>query len=224
MPSIHTHYRVIGDHPAAGPLAGLMTQPIRGDQIIHVDIATILSNREKRHHSPVVAIRDLAAIDEATIARGLYWNAPSRFVHHEFSSVCRGVQNWIETDGSLRCSMDGQPDHIVLGPGLEVGPLVQPIFGRFVIHVAAPVLIRNRQEGRRDPVIAVRSAETNWAEDVIFCRRVEWNGPSRMVHRPPTPIPGTNGRGVAFVETDSPLTLYTDDAEPIVLYNWEKTS
>jgi hypothetical protein len=37
--------------------------------------------------------------------------------------------------------------------------------------------------------------------------------PTRMVHRPTTPVPGTNGRGVSFVETDADLTLYVDAGE-----------
>ena len=92
---LKTHYRVVGDHPA-DPLAGLMRTPIRGDRLIHVDVATILSNRERRQHSPVVQLRELSEMSQASTMRGLYWNAPCRFVHHEHMRIeGTNVQNWI---------------------------------------------------------------------------------------------------------------------------------
>jgi len=196
-----------------------MAEPVRGDFLIHVDIAAILSNREKGEHRPVTVTRRLSDLAVPHIARELAWDGPSRFVHHEFMKIeGTSVQNWIETDAPVTCWRDS--DGIVVmtpKPGIVAPPMTRPILGAFVIHVAAPVLMKNRAEGRKDPVIAVRRAHTNWADDVIFARKVEWNGPSRMVHRPTTPVPGTNGRGVSFVETDADLTLYLDGAEPMVL-------
>lgn len=194
-------------------------RPIRGDMLIHVDIATILANRQAGEHRPVTVTRRLAEIGTPHVARELAWDGPSRFVHHEFMKIeGTDIQNWVETDSPITCWRDDE-GLVVMSPrpGESPDPMMQPILGGFVIHIAAPVLIRNRKEGRNDPVIAVRKAFTNWASDVVFARKVEWSGPTRMVHRPSTPVPGTEGRGVAFIETDADLTLFIDNAPPMRL-------
>lgn len=216
----HIDTNVIGT-PAAWGENKLMP-PIRGEFLIHVDIQTIMRNREKNQHEPVILVRKLDDIDNPIVVRELMWSGPSRFVHHDFMRIPgTQVQNWVETDGPLTalCDYDGvatlAPSHV----GLVPKPMTQRIRGKFIIHVAAPVLMRNRQEGRDDPVIAVRLA-FDWENSVMFCRKVEWTGPTRMVHRPTTPIPGTNGRGISFIETDSPLVIFNDDHAPTVLYDF----
>lgn len=195
---------------------------VRGNCLIHVDVPTIMSNRSNNRHEPVIVARRLASIGTAERFRELAWDGPSRFVHHHFQRIeGTDIQNWVETDAPLTVwKPDGTIDVLNPIPGTVMGDMramTKPILGAFVIHIAAPVLAKNRKEGRNDPVIAVRMAHSNWATDVMFARKVEWNGPSRMVHRPSTPIPGTEGRGVSFVETDADVTVYLDHEEPIVL-------
>ncbi|WP_298962344.1 hypothetical protein [uncultured Methylobacterium sp.] len=209
----------IGASSGSTPTSSGLVLPVRGEFLIHVDVETILANREKGEHKPVTVTRRLSDLGTPHVARELAWNGPSRFVHHEFMKIeGTKIQNWIETDVPVTCWRDGQGIEVMAPkPGVTAGPMTLPILGGFVIHVAAPVLMKNRAEGRNDPVIAVRRAHNDWATDVIFARKVEWSGPTRMVHRPTTPVPGTNGRGVSFVETDADLTLYVDGAEPMVL-------
>jgi hypothetical protein len=197
---------------------------VRGNFLIHVDVPTIMSNRAAAKHDPVIVARKLNDISKPELFRELAWDGPSRFVHHHFQRIeGTDIQNWIETDAPLTCWRDGEAVRTMdaVSPAsrqhTSLRPMTLPILGGFVIHIAAPVLMRNRKEGRNDPVIAVRKAYTNWATDIVFARRVEWNGPTRMVHRPSTPIPGTEGRGVSFVETDADVTVYLDDQEPMVL-------
>lgn len=192
--------------------------PVRGEFLIHVDVPTIMSNRSNGEHKPVTVTRRLSDPTAAHLARELAWDGPTRFVHHEFMKLeGTDIQNWVETDAPVTCWRDTGLEVMTPKPDMVVNPMTKPILGAFVIHIAAPVLMKNRAEGRNDPVIAVRQAYTNWATDVHFARRVEWSGPTRMVHRPTTPVPGTNGRGVAFLETDSELTLFMDGREPLVL-------
>jgi hypothetical protein len=195
---------------------------VRGNCLIHVDVPTIMSNRSNNRHEPVIVARRLSDIGTVERFRELAWDGPSRFVHHHFQRIeGTDIQNWVETDAPLTAwKPDGEIDVLNPIPGTvldDMRAMTKPILGAFVIHIAAPVLAKNRKEGRNDPVIAVRRAHTNWATDVVFARKVEWNGPSRMVHRPSTPIPGTEGRGVSFVETDADVTVYLDNQEPIVL-------
>lgn len=212
---------VIGEQLRDARPEDIMSYPIRGDFLIHVDVATILHNRAQNDHKPVAAVRHIATPEHAEVVRELAWNSPSRFVHHDHQKIPgTEIQNWIETDGDLTALRDFE-GMSVFSTSVMPRPTTARIRGKWVIHIAAPVLIRNRKEGRNDPVIAVRSVETNWATDVIFCRKVEWDGPTRMVHRPTTPIPGTDGRGVCFVETDADLTLYFDQPEPRILRNFE---
>jgi hypothetical protein len=204
--------------------AKIMSEPIRGDFVIHVDVKAILENRELGAHEPVIAVRQIGNLTEHEMVRALAWDGPTRFVHHDHMTIPgTNVQNWVETDEVLTAWQDRRGMSVMLPRPSWGGyrPMTDNIRGKWVIHVAAPVLMRNRKEGRDDPVIAVRSAETDWATDVVFCRRVEWRGPTRMVHRPTTPIPGTDGRGVCFVETDAPLTLYRDGEAPIVMEKYQ---
>jgi len=218
-------YDVRGLDLASGiePLSGLMTDPIRGDFLIHVDVKTILANREAKKHDQVVMIRDLNDMDNPVVARELAWDGPSRFVHYDFQKIPgTEIQNWVETDAPLTCRKDGEPTTVLCRDGeVRKSMMSKHIQGKWVIHIQAPILINNRKTGRNDPVIAVRSVATDWANDVIFCRHVEWNGPTRMIHRPTTPVPGTAGRGVSYIETDAVLTVYIDEQPPIILYNWD---
>jgi hypothetical protein len=203
--------RIVTGNPA-------VIMPVRGEFLIHVDVPTIMSNRANGEHKPVTVTRRLAEPTLPHLARELAWDGPTRFVHHEFMKLeGTDIQNWVETDSPVTCWRDTGLEVMTPKEGQVVNPMTKPILGAFVIHIAAPVLMKNRAEGRNDPVIAVRQAYTNWATDVHFARRVEWSGPTRMVHRPTTPVPGTNGRGVAFIETDAELTLFMDDREPLVL-------
>jgi hypothetical protein len=198
--------------------ASAVIMPVRGEFLIHVDVPTIMSNRSNAEHKAVTVTRRLSDPTAAHLARELAWDGPTRFVHHEFMKIeGTDIQNWVETDSPVTCWRDTGLEVMTPKPDMVVNPMTKPILGAFVIHIAAPVLMKNRAEGRNDPVIAVRQAYTNWATDVHFARRVEWSGPTRMVHRPTTPVPGTNGRGVAFLETDAELTLFMDDREPMVL-------
>lgn len=209
---------VTPEQPTLPVLSAPTILPVRGDFLIHVDIATILANREKGEHKPVAITRRLSDVGNPHVARELAWDGPSRFVHHEFMKIeGTEIQNWIETDVPVTCWRENGVEVMTAKPGAKAPPMTAHILGAFVIHIAAPVLIKNRQEGRNDPVIAVRRAHSNWATDVVFARRVEWTGPTRMVHRPSTPVPGTNGRGVAFVETDADVICHIDNAEPLVL-------
>jgi hypothetical protein len=199
------------------------TGAVRGNFLIHVDVPTIMSNRAAAKHDPVIVARRLNEVAKPELFRELAWDGPSRFVHHHFQRIeGTDIQNWVETDAPLTCWRDGEAIRTMdaVSPAsrqhVSLRPMTQPILGGFVIHIAAPVLMRNRKEGRNDPVIAVRKAFTNWATDVVFARRVEWNGPTRMVHRPSTPIPGTEGRGVSFVETDADVTVWLDDGPQIL--------
>lgn len=202
-----------------GSEKAFMNHPVRGDYMLHVDVQTILNNKQNGVHDPVVVARHIDEIDQPAFMREAFWNGPSRFVHHDFQKIeGTNVQNWVETDASLTCFCDFETVVVMPDRNGSAAPMFDWIRGRRVIHVAAPVLSNNRKTGANDPVIAVRNVETDWASDVIFCRRVEWNGPSRLCHRPTTPIPGTNGRGVAFVETDAVLTLYVDGRPPIILH------
>lgn len=217
-------YEFRGLNPAdqGNPMGAIMSQPIRGEFLIHVDVATIMSNRTEGAHNQVVRVRTLDQVDHPISMRELAWDGPSRFVHHDFMRLPgTDVQNWIETDAPLTCWQDGKPMSVLSAKGRRRTPMARHIMGKWVIHIAAPVLIKNRAEGRNDPVIAIRSAGSDWAKDVIFARKVEWSGPTRMVHRPTTPIPGTNGRGISFIETDAVLTAYVDGRPPIVLYGWD---
>lgn len=185
---------------------------IRGDFLIHVDIARILANKEEGAHEQVTVIRSLDRIGKPIYCREVAFDGPARFVHHEFQKIeGTKVQNWVEVDVPLTMFRDNKPITVLRNRKGEPMPMMKKVFGKRVIHVAAPVLMRNRAEGRNDPVIAVRNVATDWATDVVYARKVEWNGPTLMCHRPTTPIPGTNGRGVAFIETDAPITVFTDD-------------
>jgi hypothetical protein len=198
--------------------ASPVIMPVRGEFLIHVDVPSIMSNKANGEHKPVTVTRRLSDPTQAHLARELAWDGPTRFVHHEFMKLeGTDIQNWVETDVPVTCWRDTGLEVMTPKPDMVVNPMTKPILGAFVIHIAAPVLMKNRAEGRNDPVIAVRQAYTNWATDVHFARRVEWSGPTRMVHRPTTPVPGTNGRGVAFLETDAELTLFMDGREPMVL-------
>lgn len=191
-----------------------MTKNVRGDFLLHVDVERILSNRAKGEHQPVAVIRDIDHVQKPLYCREVAFDGPARFVHHKYHKIDgTKVQNWIEVDVPLTVFRDNKPVKVLQkkgGPN-KLKPMSKPVLGKWVIHVAAPVLLKNRAENRDDPVIAVRNVSTNWETDVIYCRKAEWEGPTLMCHRPTTPIPGTNGRGIAFVETDAKITAYTDN-------------
>lgn len=97
----------------------------------------------------------------------------------------------------------------------KVAPSFPAVFGRFIVHVDAPTIIANRDTGSNNPVVVVRRFDD--LETKIMCREAIFSSPTRMCHRPNRPLPGTNGRGVSWAETDGPITIVTDDADPFVI-------
>lgn len=108
------------------------------------------------------------------------------------------------------------PRQIEGGPAAPRAPVPVPIFGHFIVHVDAPTIIKNRDTGSFDPVVLVRRADD--LSNPLFFREVYWNSPTKLVHKANMPLPGTNGRGVAWMETDGPLTCIKDGEKPVVLF------
>lgn len=80
---------------------------------------------------------------------------------------------------------------------------------KYCIHVHGPTLESNRAKGENKPVVVVR--ERRAPEVMIFCRDVDVQGHCRTVHKPETPLPGTNGRAVCWVETDGPIIIHHEN-------------
>jgi hypothetical protein len=80
---------------------------------------------------------------------------------------------------------------------------------RRIVHVAAAEL-KARMEGLGRPALCgVRDADE--PDGVLYCRHVEILGPSWLWDQDdPDALPGTGGRGVCYLVTDSALRLHFD--------------
>ena len=80
------------------------------------------------------------------------------------------------------------------------------------IHVYVPALTERMKEPWKpntgSPVMAVRSSLYNY-EKMRLYRMVEILGPSELVEME-SPLPGTNGRGVAILFTNQPVRVWFD--------------
>lgn len=82
---------------------------------------------------------------------------------------------------------------------------------RFV-NVAARLLKHNLEDKRAPkteehlPVVCVRSRDQ--PECVLVFDEIEILGPSSISYTPTDPLPNTNGRGIAYMETSAPLRGY----------------
>lgn len=189
---------------------------IRGLYCIYVDGPAIAKNVAENRYDPVITIRE--ASGETMTARDVWWNGPSRFVFRQIFLPGTTVQGWIETDSEIVVS-DGEGSLKLLRPKnssarvkMGLSNLTGMVRGDLVVHLDVPTLKKNREDGGDRPVIAVRKPPT--LEEPIYAREAYWNGPSRILHRPTTPIPGTNGRGAAFVETDADVVIFNSDHGP----------
>lgn len=82
-----------------------------------------------------------------------------------------------------------------------------------IVHVVAKILQESMQTGVQYELMGVRDFERR--EDLIIARHVQILGPSDLWHTPTEPLPGTNGRGIAYLVTEAPLKLYFDVEQPI---------
>lgn len=71
------------------------------------------------------------------------------------------------------------------------------------INVHAKTLQENRENGKKEPMIAVRSAN-NPKEERRF-HHVEILGDSQISFTPDNPLPNTDGRAICYVHTEAPL-------------------
>ena len=69
------------------------------------------------------------------------------------------------------------------------------------IHVNMHVIRRNRQGGRRDPPLSVKTSRRN-----LKAQQVEIQGPSQLIYSPDNPL--ACGARV-WIETDAPLLIST---------------
>lgn len=191
---------------------------IRGRYCIYVDGAAIAKNVAEGSYDPVITIRETAS-GETMLARDVWWTGHSRFVYRTIALPGTNVQGWIETDSDIVVNDGGvisliRPKKSSARVPVGMASLPSMIRGNRVVHLDVPTLKRNRAEGRDAPVIAVRFPPDLSLEKAVFVREAHWSGPSRILHRPTTPIPNTNGRGAAFVETDSKILVLRDGLTP----------
>lgn len=81
-----------------------------------------------------------------------------------------------------------------------------------IVHVLGPVLAKNLKRPHdyesHDPVVAVRSlADPRVA---LVGRHVEILGPCKISYTPADPVPGTQGRAIAVMETEAELIVHMD--------------
>lgn len=85
------------------------------------------------------------------------------------------------------------------------------------INVAARLLKHNLEGDRAQkieehlPVVCVRNASNT--ENVLVFDEVEVLGPTHIGYTPNDPLPGTNGRGIAYIVTRSPVRGYLRPGE-----------
>jgi hypothetical protein len=77
-----------------------------------------------------------------------------------------------------------------------------------IVHVVAKTLAENLATGTHRPLVAVRRFGD--AEPALLARHVEILGPSTLFHTPDAPLPGTSGRGIAYLVTTAALRVHVD--------------
>lgn len=77
-----------------------------------------------------------------------------------------------------------------------------------IVHVIAKTLAKNMDTGLHQPLIGVRSARN--PDQVRVYRHAEILGPSKLMHTPNAPLPGTDGRGICYLVTRAPIRVYLD--------------
>lgn len=191
----------------------VFTDPIRGRYAIYVDGQIMAKNLAEKIYTPVTFIRDLDT-DVTHRVRDVFWNGPTRFVQRKLPLKDTNIHTWVETDAPLTIIKDGQLAAGVLGfyqPGSPPTPAsFGPHFGRLIVHYDVPTHRKAMAENKKDFwAVAVRKGDN--PNDVTFTYEASWNGPTRLLHRPTSPIPGTNGRGNCYCETDVPVFVMTRD-------------
>jgi len=95
------------------------------------------------------------------------------------------------------------------------------------VHVFTPALVERLKTKEHQPVMAVRCETSNYCQ-MKLCYHVQIDGPSEMKEIFDSPLPGTDGRGVAILFTRSPITISygeklvtinTRDKKPDEVYN-----
>jgi len=87
--------------------------------------------------------------------------------------------------------------------------VVLPAGPRRYVHVSSGNLRLALDEKKDVPLCCVRDA--NDPEKLIWCRKVHILGQSELVTTLDAPLPGSGGRTVCYLQTESSLVLYVDD-------------
>jgi hypothetical protein len=78
-----------------------------------------------------------------------------------------------------------------------------------LVNVASRLLLRNLGgEQERLPVMCVRDADN--ADTAYAFEEVELLGPCEVLYTPDAPLPGTNGRGIAYMHTTAAIRGWCD--------------
>lgn len=77
-----------------------------------------------------------------------------------------------------------------------------------IVHVLAPNLQANLQDGKQRSIIGVRPFEK--PETLEVYRHAEILGPCSLMHTPDQPLPGTNGRGICYMVTTAAIRVWVD--------------
>jgi len=78
---------------------------------------------------------------------------------------------------------------------------------QFAFHVFTPALVYRLENPCDLPVMALRSSLDNYQSMVLF-HKIDVLGPSSLEPLFDEPLPGTNGRGVAIMFTESPMQVW----------------
>jgi hypothetical protein len=84
--------------------------------------------------------------------------------------------------------------------------------GPRILHVVASNL--RAWFEKKDPNYMIAVREAGQLADGVMARRVVIHGSSTLVERKETPLPGSDGRAVCYIETKAPLTVYFDKKHP----------
>ncbi len=88
-----------------------------------------------------------------------------------------------------------------------MGKLVLPAGTKRAVHVYTKQLMERMKDNQNQMLWLVRSSMYNYTKALV-CRKVEIAGPATGEDLFDTPLPGTNGRGVAILFTKSEVTLH----------------
>lgn len=75
-----------------------------------------------------------------------------------------------------------------------------------IVHVLAPVLKENMEQGTNKPIVGVRLASK--PKRVRAVHGVEIRGKVVLMQDMANPVPGTGGRAVCVMKTSSPITIF----------------